>query len=652
MPFSGEQKRLFDRCYAKAISMDESEATNLVVIMYHMIDLLKKSQQSFLVRVPPKEMGVHPMNRNGKRINGGTMHKKGRTIHSVGFTTKLCGPDKAIAFENNPMTNNCETWTLGLTDTVEFANYTAGTVRGGSVGCSHLNQWLAAVGGGAETPFPELLCEPGRKQMSMHRVTDGNDELRAAVEQGLEWTLIKWQVEVEYPELPSIIQRGLNIEHHVAEGESWDEQLLLTAKKAQASAKSNHKTKQIDWHWVQRTVAASSPPRLLDVPAHIKFCQKWGGGEDQVLVMETVAYLEAAMPSGRIVNGNFLEKLARLKIAPSDLIPHTIHACVIANAVGNKAHENVGCTVTDVHVRSLVGENKVKGLKANEMIRKAREVTQAMPNTDGNKRERTLLLGGFMFEIVKFIFNLESEYATMEKISEDFVGRLCHTAPAAQGSTPQEAVVPNFVGFVDGSSDAGKITLHNAGFRVGDIVHRKSDTEDDQHAIQYINDDGSVGVNQVSADGSISTASVVVITLDEFVHQYKTCKWRSELMDGYPGNAIAATEQFSDMLSQAAVAFALDVLDKTGGYAKVDLRCMKKPNQRLICLADLEPRQMRLVPLTTKIVRPTSCAQPSNVDVLVGDVAFQLQRILDKTCISEYWMMRSTPDREKGEYGG
>ena len=56
---------------------------------------------------------------------------------------------------------------------------------------------------------------------------------------------------------------------------------------------------------------------------------------------------------------------------------------------------------------------------------------------------------------------------------------------------------------------------------------------------------------------------------------------------------------------------------------------------------------MRLVPLTTKIVRPTSCAQPSNVDVLVGDVAFQLQRILDKTCISEYWMMRSTPDREK-----
>ncbi len=85
MPFSSEQKRLFDLCYAKALSKEESEATNLVVIMYDMIDLLHTSQQSFVVRVP---MGVHPMNRNGKCINGGTMHKKGKTIHAVGLTRK------------------------------------------------------------------------------------------------------------------------------------------------------------------------------------------------------------------------------------------------------------------------------------------------------------------------------------------------------------------------------------------------------------------------------------------------------------------------------------------------------------------------------------------------------------------------------------
>ena len=39
------------------------------------------------------------------------------------------------------------------------------------------------------------------------------------------------------------------------------------------------------------------------------------------------------------------------------------------------------------------------------------------------------------------------------------------------------------------------------------------------------------------------------------------------MMAGYPGSA------FSDMLSLAAVAFALDELYKAAGYTKVDLRC-------------------------------------------------------------------------------
>ncbi len=73
----------------------------------------------------------------------------------------------------------------------------------------------------------------------------------------------------------------------------------------------------------------------------------------------------------------------------------------------------------------------------------------------------------------------------------------------------------------------------------------------------------------------------------------------------------------------------------------------EKPWQRLVCLADLEPNQLRLVPLTTKIARPTFCAQPTNVDVRVDDDAFQLQRCIDSTCMSEYRMMRPTPKNGK-----
>ena len=50
--------------------------------------------------------------------------------------------------------------------------------------------------------------------------------------------------------------------------------------------------------------------------------------------------------------------------------------------------------------------------------------------------------------------------------------------------------------------------------------------------------------------------------------------------------------------------------------------------------------------MTTKIARPTFCAQPTDVGVRVDDDAFQLQRCIDSKCISEYWVMRPTPKEE------
>ena len=124
------------------------------------------------------------------------------------------------------------------------------------------------------------------------------------------------------------------------EGGSWDEQLRLTAQKAVESAADNKRhNKPIDCSLVGSTVAASEPPRICDVPAHIKFCQKWGGGEKQSLVFETLDFIELNMPSGRIINGPFFDKLAGRNFPPSELVPRMVHACVIAQAIGTKERE-------------------------------------------------------------------------------------------------------------------------------------------------------------------------------------------------------------------------------------------------------------------------------------------------------------------------
>jgi len=53
-------------------------------------------------------------------------------------------------------------------------------------------------------------------------------------------------------------------------GESWDEQLLLTTLKVVETAKTSN-NKQPDWNYVERFVASSDHPRVIDIPAHIKF---------------------------------------------------------------------------------------------------------------------------------------------------------------------------------------------------------------------------------------------------------------------------------------------------------------------------------------------------------------------------------------------
>jgi hypothetical protein len=215
MPFTAEQKTIFDEAYEKAKKLDAGD--KLVQLMYLLLDLIMKSGQGVEMKIPPKHMGIHPANRSGKKMVGAVMQKKGNKITNVGFTLKLCGPDRAIAFEVSPTSNTIEQHTLAITSSPNFANYVPGTIRAGSVGCGHLNQFLAAVADGAETSYANLSL-PDEGRLSKTIITKGNKECEDAVDNGLTWFVIKFQIEELYPLLPSIIQRAINVEHHVGEG--------------------------------------------------------------------------------------------------------------------------------------------------------------------------------------------------------------------------------------------------------------------------------------------------------------------------------------------------------------------------------------------------------------------------------------------------
>ena len=204
MPFTAHQQRLMDAYYAKAKSCkDDAKAVQLV---YQMIKLCKEADEAYIQQMTTKTVGIHPSNRSGKAMKDSKMHKKGIKVHRVGFAKALCNTDRAIAFEDHPIKKLCEKHTLKCTSGSKmFGQYSPGTIRVGSVGCSHLNQWLHAGNCGAETPYSEI-CDPGKNTMSKSIIVADNEEQKEAMDNGLYWLVMKSTLEYDYgyDELPSI----------------------------------------------------------------------------------------------------------------------------------------------------------------------------------------------------------------------------------------------------------------------------------------------------------------------------------------------------------------------------------------------------------------------------------------------------------------
>ena len=153
----------------------------------------------------------------------------------------------------------------------------------------------------------------------------------------------------------------------LALGETWDEQMAMTIHYAKKSAQDNKG--KIDWEWVKKAVAKTEPPRMQDVPAHVKFLTKYGGGaQTQHLMLRTMRILEMKMPSGRIVSGSFFDRVASLKLPPKEEMPHVMHGCIILQAIGDKERESIGSIVTDAHVRSLAGNKKSRRFKGEQHV--------------------------------------------------------------------------------------------------------------------------------------------------------------------------------------------------------------------------------------------------------------------------------------------
>ena len=424
-------------------------------------------------------------------------------------------------------------------------------------------------------------------------------------------------------------------------GQSWDEQLLQLMDEARSSAKQFGRP---NWDKCKRSVAASQPPRLGDIEGHAKFLQKYGGDEiNYPHTYEMISCLETAMPEGRIVSGSFMEKIASLKASPKELTPRLAHALVIAQACGEKEREGVGLSITENHVKSLASSNKSNDLRAEAILTKSWEVVTAAHYSQQSINAITDL----QRDLVNHIFWLDEQYETIENIFDEFVKNALNlqeeaTTQNTHSVSDDVADGPSVVVYSADGNDAGRTTINNLGYKVNDVIERKSSDEskDVQFRIAYTNEDGSSGCRRILFDGS-AAKDLTIIEMNDLVKNYRHCKKEIRLLEGYPDNNISESDSFKQLLLKSQVVIALNMLHRSKDFQPIVYRIQKSPKERVFACKSVEKGGLRIVPMTTKV---SDFLIKDSTEAHVGSNKFALQRIASNKCASEYFYIRVVHD--------
>ena len=372
---------------------------------------------------------------------------------------------------------------------------------------------------------------------------------------------MSYKIEKEFPKLPAAIQRALNTEHHIGEGETWDEQLrgLASTIKEHISMAPG---KTPDFNKVARSVLASQPPRATDVPFHLAFCKKWGGGESQSLIFDCCTYIKLKQNS-HIVGGSTFDALAKLKMPADSMCPFFIAAVVKCCAVRGVARNGVSIHLSDADIKSIL--QKLPQVKeANTFMSKAVAIENAY-----DKQGIALLRGDMECQMVDFIMGKLpkqiAENLSLASISNEFI---LNVADAQGVESPSrvdevEAKGAGACAIFDPTSNVVQQTLANHGWKVGSIVAPKKSADatapkaDCQYEIGYVNDDGSIGLYTIGSSGKTDHESVVMTTQVKLQSdfRYVDASMRLSNLESYP-QTVAVTEGFYMAAAALGVASA------------------------------------------------------------------------------------------------
>ena len=161
----------------------------------------------------PKQVGIHPKNRDGEGFSLLRCISRGKKIKNLGWSWKVVSMD-AYAFEDHPTHRHIAKYSAEQNRLYPDMSQFGDNVKLGPAGATHCNHWLAMLMD--ERPCHEpSISEFGRMSK---RLCFKDKGIELAATTGIEWKVFRWEVEEAFPEIPRIVASARNAVAQMHEG--------------------------------------------------------------------------------------------------------------------------------------------------------------------------------------------------------------------------------------------------------------------------------------------------------------------------------------------------------------------------------------------------------------------------------------------------
>jgi hypothetical protein len=192
--------------------------------------LLRRLKIPYMAKLCPRQMLTHPGNRGGLMVSGHEVHKKGGKMFGQGMKTPVGG----LAIEIVPVEGDVlrAYHFKANRDLVERSDGLIAPVSGeerfSAMATNHCAQFGKAIEAKCKTPLNALQDKNG--DLNKHSLGERDPNIYTFVDEGWEYEVYPWTVEVAWPEFPELAQMAANSENAVSEGLGETETVMHVLK--------------------------------------------------------------------------------------------------------------------------------------------------------------------------------------------------------------------------------------------------------------------------------------------------------------------------------------------------------------------------------------------------------------------------------------